>query len=130
MRLAFASCMYLADNSTQDVWNQLLKRHQETKIDHLLLLGDQVYTGFGFSDANRKPQRTWPQQQFLDTLYKEYKAQFEVPSFKALLRAMAASGGTVQITWDDHDFGYNNAFGSDVAFAANKPISSALFTSF
>jgi esterase/lipase superfamily enzyme len=134
MRIAFASCMYLEDNDDQEVWKVLSNIHGDpaSRFDYLALLGDQVYSGYGFADARNKPQLGWSDDQFLDYMYEEYSAQYGVQTFRKFLTKLRGSAANtpVVMTWDDHDFGYNNGYGQDRAFATKKAITGFLFDQF
>ena len=129
MLIGLASCMRLSSCDTQDgkaiqpVWATMLARVPPGRtLDGLLLSGDQVYSGYGFSDAIGKPQLKMPAQEFLSLMYGQYRGQYEVPQFQTLLAALPRDGGRrrVGMVWDDHDFGYNNAFGTDPRFSVEK----------
>lgn len=127
MLIGLASCMRLSSCETQDgkyiqpVWDALRARAQQG-LDGLLLAGDLVYSGYGVWDALRKPQLKMSAQEFLSLMYGQYRGQYEVPQFQALLATLPQDGGQrrVGMVWDDHDFGYNNAFGTDSRFSVDK----------
>lgn len=129
MLIGLASCMRLSSCDThngkpvQPVWDTLLSRVPPGRtLDGLLLSGDQVYSGYGVWDAIGKPQLKMAAQDFLSLMYGQYRGQYEVPQFQALLAALPQDGGQrrVGMVWDDHDFGYNNSFGTDPRFSVEK----------
>eukprot|EP01034_Spumella_vulgaris_P012738 gene12738-16221_t len=129
MLIGLASCMRLSSCDTQNgkpiqpVWDTLRARLPAGRtLDGLLLSGDQVYSGYGAFDAIGKPQLKMPAQAFLSLMYGQYRGQYEVPQFQALLAVLPKEGGErrVGLVWDDHDFGYNNAFGTDPRFSVEK----------
>ncbi len=129
MLIGLASCMRLSACETQDgkpiqpVWTTMLARVPPGRtLDGLLLAGDQVYSGYGPWDAIGKPQLKMSAQDFLALMYGQYRGQYEVPQFQTLLAALPRDGGQrrVGLVWDDHDFGYNNAFGTDPRFSSDK----------
>ncbi|MGE0330849.1 MAG: hypothetical protein AB7P37_09145 [Ramlibacter sp.] len=127
MLIGLASCMRLSSCEIQDgkriqpVWDTLRARAPQG-LDGLLLAGDQVYSGYGMWDAWRKPQLKMSAQKFLSLMYSEYLGQYEVPQFQALLATLPREDGQrrVGMVWDDHDFGYNNSFGTDPRFSVEK----------
>lgn len=127
MLIGLASCMRLSSCEMQDgkrlqpVWDTLRARAPQG-LDGLLLSGDQVYSGYGVWDAIGKPQLKMSAQEFLSLMYGQYLGQYQVPQFQALLATLPQDGGQrrVGLVWDDHDFGYNNAFGTDPRFSADK----------
>lgn len=104
MRIAFTSCFDALDDPVQNVWTTIAG-HQP---DVLLLLGDSVYMDFGLTGERRLG---WPREisdlEFANTLYSRYRAQWQVESFRDLVR----SGIRVANIWDDHDFAWNDARG-------------------
>ena len=88
-KVAFGSC---ADqNKPCPVWDKVA----DAKPDLLVLLGDNIYADI----ENGKVKPSEPEK--MARCYKELAA---VPAFKRL------HGGTYTLaTWDDHDYGYNDA---------------------
>lgn len=86
--LAFGSC--LRQWQAQPVWDGILAAGP----DLLLLLGDNVYTDTGPYLLRREPQR-------ITEAYRELAAD---PGFRRLREQVP-----VLATWDDHDYGANNA---------------------
>lgn len=121
--IAFTSCFDAKKDKNQDIWNSI----REKKPDVLLLLGDTIYTDWG----NLGWLRNEPDQVFLNTLYDCYSSQWGVESFRNLVRSVSKIG----ITWDDHDFAWNNCRGKGTqekyAVPENKRrISRGLFLQF
>lgn len=107
MKIAFASCIDPLDDGQQIVWDEVAKKQP----DALLLLGDNVYMDYGLPGMSDHPlycSREWDEQQFADELYRRYKLQSEIISFKQLVNNISDIG----TTWDDHDFAWNNAHGA------------------
>lgn len=128
MRIAFTSCFDALDDPQQNVWDSIAAHHP----DVLLLLGDSVYMDFGLTGER---QLGWPRkvsdQTFADTLYSRYRAQWQVASFRQLVR----SGITVANIWDDHDFAWNDSRGASNSkhygvSAEKRRISRGLFMQF
>jgi alkaline phosphatase D len=110
MKVAFTSCFDVLDDPSQTVW----LRVADERPDVLLLLGDSIYMDFGppfpgFSHPLGKPQG-WSPERFAKEMYQRYRAQSEVQSFRQLVGSL--SNAHVGAIWDDHDFGWNGAFGS------------------
>ncbi len=112
-RIAFTSCARIEDFPSQPQWQDI----QNANPDYLLLLGDQIYMDYGLSktEPNGAPAE-YPADQFRNVMAAKYAAQWAEPHFKSLLSHMRNKedlSGTRRIfgTWDDHDFGWNNAFG-------------------
>jgi alkaline phosphatase D len=125
MKIAFASCMNLQPGHAQAVWERIAA-HQP---DYLFLLGDQIYMDF-FPHLGEP--RHWADAYFGQVMAEKYTAQWNTPGFKELFAGMRAKQGPhggVYGTWDDHDFAWNNASGTQVS-ATKKDISRALFAQF
>ena len=127
MKIAFTSCMNFKSgpDGYQHVWDRIAQEQP----DYLFLLGDQIYMDF-FPDLG-EPSK-WDAAKFADVMQGKYEAQWNVPNFKALrtaLRQRQDNGGGVYGTWDDHDFAWNNAHGSNVK-APVKQETRRLFTKY
>jgi hypothetical protein len=121
--LVFASCMSALDNLDQPVWAEAAAHAPEW----LVLGGDNIYMDYGL---HLNQSRHWSAQRFAEEMQLRYARQFAVPSFRALVESIPA--GQVIGTWDDHDFGWNNCYGADLAFGMpqKKKIATALFHHF
>lgn len=127
MKIAFASCMNFESGPEgyQHVWDRIALEQP----DYLFLLGDQIYMDY-FPHLNAPAK--WDAEKFAGVMQKKYEAQWGVPNFNALrtaLRQRQGIDGGVYGTWDDHDFAWNNAHGSDVSPAVKRE-SRRLFTQF
>ncbi|WP_418129330.1 alkaline phosphatase D family protein [Variovorax sp. 375MFSha3.1] len=127
MKIAFTSCMNFkpGPDGYQHVWDRIAQEQP----DYLFLLGDQIYMDY-FPKLG-EPSK-WDAAKFADVMQGKYEAQWNVPNFKALrdaLRQKQGNGGGVYGTWDDHDFAWNNAQGSDVS-APVKQQTRRLFTQY
>lgn len=110
MKVAFTSCFDVLDDDSQTVWLRVASEDP----DVLLLLGDSIYMDFGppfpgFSHPLGKPQG-WLPERFAEEMYGRYEAQSRVQSFRELVGSV--SSAQVGAIWDDHDFGWNGAFGT------------------
>lgn len=105
-RLVFASCMHAGADSKQAVWKDAAA-HQP---DWLILGGDNIYMDFGI---DLYQSQHWPLQKFADEMSKRYAAQFSVKSFQTLVKKIPAN--QVIGVWDDHDFGWNDCYGTDTS---------------
>ncbi len=114
LKIAFASCMDAERDSEQRVWFELAKRNPTA----LLLLGDQIYMDWGLASlanlpAIKKVLRKDPErakEAFADEMYARYRAQWMVRSFQQVVGGIDPDA--VLMTWDDHDFAWNNAYGA------------------
>jgi alkaline phosphatase D len=125
-RIAFAACTKFNFDSAQQVWRDIA----EHSPDHLMLLGDQIYMDFvgdrdngpnGFVGYDLGEPARVSDAEFEQQMRIRYTQQASVPSFRALVWGIGQRNGRVEMIWDDHDFGFNNALGlaggpSDSAF--------------
>ncbi|OHX35492.1 hypothetical protein BJL95_14715 [Methylomonas sp. LWB] len=130
--IAFASCMDADADPIQNVWDRI--RAQKPNV--LVLLGDSVYMDFSFgflgsSKPRGKPYRMSPED-FAEALYACYRKQWQVMSFRRLIGEVSQ----IAMTWDDHDFAWNNSRGRDQSDCkeavpkAKRLISRGLFMQF
>ncbi|RZI82357.1 MAG: hypothetical protein EOP38_16195 [Rubrivivax sp.] len=117
MKIAFTSCMDADDHDSQPVWTRMAQQAP----DVLMLLGDQIYMDWDptalFDESperrrlDRKPEKYLPR--FVQEMHDRYAMQWEVPEFQAFIRGFVAEHGPdrVLVTWDDHDFAWNNGCG-------------------
>ena len=96
-RIAITSCCRGHSFDEQPVWADI----EEEKPDLLLLLGDQIY-------MNNHEWRHWE-------LDKYYQMQLAEPHFAWLIEKVPFLA-----TWDDHDFGPNDARGAVGSGPANR----------
>ena len=101
MKVAFTSCFRARRGTRQPVW-AAIKQHEP---DVLLLLGDCIYMDYA---ATLRHPKFWTKKRFAKKMYKKYKLQASVDSFRELV----ASVDKVGIIWDDHDFAWNNCNGA------------------
>jgi alkaline phosphatase D len=131
MKIIFCSCLDAVDDRDQAIWNSVRK----LSPDVLLLLGDTVYMDFGLGLLGSNRPLGWPRkatnEAFATALYDRYRRQWAVLSFQTLL----SSGVKVGLTWDDHDFAWNNSrgAGNEKHYAVSREkrlISRSLFLQF
>ncbi|GAB4202417.1 MAG: hypothetical protein Fur0019_00180 [Tibeticola sp.] len=114
MKIVFTSCMDAERVPQQPVWERI-RRHEQP--DLLLLLGDQIYMDWGlFGTPWRERILRRPAQGLLDfgrEMHRRYALQWGVASFRTLICSLPnrASPQGLLLTWDDHDFAWNNALG-------------------
>jgi len=113
MKIAFASCMCTRVFKDQPVWDWIAAQSP----DHLVLLGDSVYLDINTGSIHPQDMGEDQFAQHAFALYTELLAQ---PSFRKLVTAMP-QGRTWSI-WDDHDFLWNDAIGSQ---ASQSPLQRA-----
>lgn len=119
--IAFASCISVeSDKVQQPVWSHVAAHQPEW----LILCGDNIYMDY-FPKLNQS--KPWSPQKFADEMYQRYAAQFAVASFHSLVDSI--DGGKVLGVWDDHDFAWNNCFGTDPSHGMpiKKKIATSLF---
>ncbi len=138
MKIAFTSCMDAERVREQPVWQKI----QNETPDVLMLLGDNIYMDFGLSfSSNPKWKAIFEsgqkgQELFAKEMYRRYALQWAVMEFRNLAIWMSENRGpdSLMATWDDHDFAWNNSYGSGSSKSAVSPmaktISKALFEQF
>lgn len=108
MKIAFTSCFDAEDDPVQVVWDRIA----EQRPDVLLLLGDSIYMDFGIkllgADRPLGRPRKFPLEKFAAVMHGLYARQWGVASFQRLVRG----GVRLGMTWDDHDFAWNNSRGA------------------
>jgi len=97
MKIAFASCSKIQNQKIQPAWKAI----EDENPDHLLLLGDNVYS----------PWWRWSHRK----MKKKYQRQFKETNFKSLIQKVPFNA-----IWDDHDFGPNNIKGAHVSEKRKK----------
>ncbi len=116
MKLAFTSCMDAVRVPDQPIWDQI----RAEQPDVLLLLGDQIYMDWGDlggsdwrSDFHDNPGAMLPR--FARDMHRRYALQWGVASFRNLVCSLAgrADPSCLLVTWDDHDYAWNNSLGRD-----------------
>ena len=119
-KIAFASCMHVGHHAKQKVWTEVAAH----KPDWLILGGDNIYMNYG--PAWFGPRR-WSPEKFAKKMLKRYTDQFAVPSFHALIDSIPS--GQVIGVWDDHDFAWNNSYGTSTkdGMPAKRLIARAMF---
>src|ERR687894_64929 len=90
-RIAFGSCA--DEEKPQPIWDAVLAYRPQL----FLFMGDNVY-------GDDRAGKELPLAQVLDGLRRSYRSVKRVPGF------MAVKNGVRHLaTWDDHDYGYNDA---------------------
>ncbi len=116
-KIVFTSCMDAERVPDQPVWDWIM---DEERPDVLMLLGDQIYMDWGdLGGSNwrrlidRRPAKGL--LAFATEMHRRYALQWEVPSFRALICGFAgrADPSKLLVTWDDHDYAWNNSLGVD-----------------
>lgn len=114
MKIVFTSCMDASRLPSQPVWNHI----KGMSPDVLMLLGDQIYMDWfdlGASNWRRAIDLDSGGQlaDYAQAMHSRYQQQAAVPEFLDLLQDLAAKGKQVIVTWDDHDFAWNDSVGVD-----------------
>lgn len=99
----------------QPIWTRIAEEHP----DVLMLLGDQIYMDWGAGLATAY----WPAyiaahpaqglEAYARDMHRRYALQWGVADFRALICGFAgrADPARLLLTWDDHDFAWNNSLG-------------------
>jgi hypothetical protein len=131
MKIAFTSCIDAIDDPEQAVWASM----KQQAPDVILLLGDAMYMDYGPAFLGSHRPLGWPRkvknEVFATTMHERYSRQWAVASF----RDMLLTGAQLGMTWDDHDFAWNNArgHGNEKRYAVNsdkRMIAQGLFRQF
>ena len=110
IKIAFTSCARYETFPNQPQWADI----ESANPDYLFLLGDQIYMDFGLvgKERNGTPQG-YSADKFRRIMNEKYTRQWNEPHFKRLFDKMKAKNAIYGV-WDDHDFAWNNALGSEV----------------
>jgi alkaline phosphatase D len=101
--IAFASCAHVRTRPDQPAWGRIAA---VPGLELMLLLGDTAYMPGEFDSA-------WDHAE----LERQYKKQMAVPGFMPLMKQVP-----VLATWDDHDFGTNDACGAEHPTQRDKSV--------
>jgi len=138
MRIVFTSCMDAVRVPQQPVWRRIAQQQP----DVLVLLGDHIYMDWGLSlGSEPRWKRIFGKpvgpEAFAEEMHGRYQQQWQVAEFRALIADFVATRGRERLllTWDDHDFAWNNAVGEDAVDPHGVPararsISRRLFMQF
>ena len=143
MKIVFTSCMDAERVADQAIWTRIAQQEQP---DVLMLLGDQIYMDWGLGPGSRDWRSliaSHPDKglrAFAVDMHRRYALQWGVASFRELVTGFAgrADSSRLLLTWDDHDYAWNNSLGVDGvgdAFEHGVPgrvkaVSRRLFTQF
>ncbi len=112
VKIAFTSCVCYEKFPDQPQWLDI----ENQNPDYLFLLGDNIYMDYFNLFFNKeglgKPSK-YEKQVFEETMERKYRTQWNEPHFKSLFKKMKSKNALFG-TWDDHDFGWNNAWGNEV----------------
>lgn len=102
MKAAFLSCICTREIKKQPVWGQLLDKNP----DFLFLLGDSVYIDV----HTPKFPSEMSDDEFAKHLYSIYSEFIHHPDISQAIKHFKP--GHIFSVWDDHDFLWNDAYGS------------------
>ena len=119
------SCMDARSYSEQPVWRHIA----DEKPALLLLLGDQIYMDgdsifdVGTGGARARYKKPWEKakgaaakqaviEKFGRDMHARYAEQWAITTFRECVTQIRDGGGRVMLTWDDHDFAWNNSCGA------------------
>jgi len=125
IKIAFTSCARIEAFPVQTQWREL----QAMEPDHLVLLGDNIYMDYWPYTKKNDPSHisNMSSSKFSKLMDNKYKAQWSEPHFANLIDYVKnQKGGIVCGTWDDHDFAWDNAIGTQIS-NDKKDISTKLF---
>lgn len=115
MKIAFASCMCTSAFKNQPVWEEVAAQQP----DYIVLLGDSVYldinvpaSGLPQPGEDNTPVAMSPER-FANHVVGRYRELLAQKQFRGLIAQMQKN--SVFSIWDDHDFLWNDACGSDIA---------------
>jgi PhoD-like phosphatase len=109
MNIVFTSCMDASRVPAQTVWAEIKNKQPNL----LLLLGDHIYMDWGdLGEANIKSTTATPLGllNYAQDMHRRYALQWSVSSFRGCIADVHTRQGQILITWDDHDFAWNNSF--------------------
>lgn len=117
MKIVFTSCMDAERVVDQAIWARIAQEHP----DVLMLLGDQIYMDWGVgleTEGWRALTAAQPKlglEYYAREMYRRYALQWGVAAFRELICGFVgrADPGRLLLTWDDHDFAWNNSLGVD-----------------
>lgn len=112
IKIAFTSCMRFKNFPLQPQWQNI----EAEDPDYLFLLGDHIYMDYGIWPFSREPNgspKNLSLDEFISVMDSKYSLQWNEPSFHRLFYKMKRKNAVFGV-WDDHDFAWNNACGSDV----------------
>ncbi|MCO6428580.1 alkaline phosphatase D family protein [Nitrosomonas communis] len=132
VKIAVVSCADAVDDSEQSSWTNVIAHDP----DCLVSLGDNIYMDWGkFNKRRLGAPKNWSDKKFAENMYDNYKRQWNVPSYQQAVKAIHQ----ICVIWDDHDFAWNNSYGSDgvgssqdefFVWPERRKISRALFEQF
>ena len=136
MKVVLTSCMNAERVPVQPIWDRI----RAASPDALFLLGDQIYMDWGLPIGAPNWKRHIDQQPnmgldaFARDMHARYAAQAAVESFRSMAIEFKRRGVPILMTWDDHDFAWNNANGDHRSATGVKTtvaeVSRALFRQF
>jgi PhoD-like phosphatase len=109
MNIVFTSCMDAVRFPVQAIWDEI----ERQQPDVFMLLGDNIYMDWGdLGEANIKASTQTAQGllAYAMQMHAAYKAQWAIANFRRCIRDLHARNGQLFLTWDDHDFAWNNSF--------------------
>jgi len=127
VRFLVGSCADMSKHSDVSAFQRMGERQNAnpgSRSDFVVLCGDNCYyvNGSRTTDKKGDSPRDWQSAQRM--LQRQIQARNH-PQFCALSRSVP-----IYATWDDHDFGYNNSFGSDAADWVGRDVAARVFRAF
>lgn len=117
MKIVFTSCMDAERVADQVIWARIAGEHP----DVLMLLGDQIYMDWGVgleTEGWRALIAARPEvglECYARDMHRRYALQWGVVGFRELICGFVgrADPARLLVTWDDHDFAWNDSLGVD-----------------
>ena len=103
-RMVFASCM----STEAGTRTGCVEGSARPSAGMAILGGDNIYMDYW---PNLNQSKRWTLEKFRDEDFHALRPQLAVKSFRALVNSIPA--GQVIGVWDDHDFAWNNCYGTD-----------------
>lgn len=117
MKIVFTSCMDAERVADQAIWGRIAQEQP----DVLMLLGDQIYMDWGVGletegwRALIAAQLKKGLECYARDMHRRYALQWGVKAFRELICGFSgrADPSRLLLTWDDHDFAWNDSLGVD-----------------
>jgi PhoD-like phosphatase len=109
MKIIFTSCTNAEHVTAQAIWDEIERRSP----DVLMLLGDNIYMDWGdLGESNLKADAATVEglRDYAISMHSRYKAQWAIANFRQCIRSLHTRNAQIFLTWDDHDFAWNNSF--------------------
>ncbi|MFI8618630.1 alkaline phosphatase D family protein [Acidovorax sp. NPDC077693] len=118
MKIVFTSCMDAERVADQEIWRRIAEHEQP---DVLMLLGDHIYMDWGLGPGARDWRSLIAREPvqglraYAIDMHRRYALQWGVQAFRDMVCGFAGRSDPARLllTWDDHDYAWNNSLGVD-----------------